>query len=578
MGAFNKTSSFVRQPDQIVRVNGRRTELVECVSYTAKSATFSAPSLLFDSYRESLRDGRVRVSVDGESAWAGYLDVDSGAENPDEGTVTFSGNTITAYFSKVWVGQTEFVPVKSYVLSDQVTPKKVLQDLFDNLPDVYRDHVKLGNASVLQDTDIELPPTMVFRNATYTAAIDQVTALFGDVSWTERHVGDVTYIDFYRIQDPGAPRTEAKIADWGDSVLRANVEEISLDITSTDCVTRVITYGAPRKFIISCITNHEDPLKQLQKDWDTTLEAAVLLNPAIAKPGAPGYLPGMEYVYRRYRLPEALVHFTKLKNLPFKRENGNDYKPQAWTYPTVLSNDPEGTGKIGTLSLTPELASSAKFELDQNQVIFSQPTLNIIATGKHPTTNKPTKTYAVAVVGITFAFESSEYIYFDTGHDFGSDVDLDIATEEGLVESIHREDLYYAQYTNANYPIIIEDEATGAETPLVFGAVIFNEDVPTTPPVTVPLETPLLVNDDTPILRRIALEKQREKSKRHRAYSVTIPYYTSAYREGYLLRISGQRDYVPDNYMITSVSHDLDNHSTTVSADNVKPPARTEIE
>lgn len=571
MGYFFKTSGGSNRVSHTVKANGALTNLLECVTYDATTAKFNAPELLFDTRRENLRDAYVQVYVSGEEIYNGYLDVDNSTEADSEGEVGLSANSIRQYLAKVWVGQTDKVPVLTYTLGTKWTPKRVLSDLFDRLPPAYKSRVRLGDISVLADSDVELPPTLVFRNSTYTAAIDQVTSLFGDVAFTERHVNGTTYLDFYRIQAPGSPKTQVNIASWGDSVLTANVQNITQNLTSADCVTRVILYGAPRKFIISCVTNNIEPLKALQKDWDPLLEAAVRAAPKKAKPGAPGYLPGMEWVFRRYRLPDALKRYTKLKDLPFKRANGNDYQPQAWIYGTTLTDGPdeaEKKDKIGTLNTEPTVINGVKFDLTQNQIILNSPALNVME--KKKIDNKLVTVYQEAVVGITFCFESRDYINYDTGHDGGSDVDMDFATGAGLTESVHREDLYYAQYTNTDYPVLAED---GSE--LTFGAIIFNEDVPLTPPITV-TET-VLVHDDTPILKRLALEKQRERSKRHRSYQITIPYHTRAYREGYLVTVNGQRDYVPDNYMITSVTYDLDNNSTTITADNVKPPARSEV-
>lgn len=598
MGIFNNSSGVIKPISQRITINGGASAALECVSISRDTAEFEVPELLYDSLRERYRDGFVTVHAGdlfedgGASVWAGYLDTDSAAEGESEDSVKFSGISITGYLNKVWVGQTKLRPVVVYTLSKKFTCRDILIDLFDNLPTFLKTRIKLGSTSVLDGTLVivpeegeelkQTPPTVTFRSATYASALDQITGYFGDVAYRLRYVGQLCYLDFYRVQNATAPRTVVNVGNWGESPLESNVYGITSACTSRDAVTRVMVYGGPKQAVISCFSYDANPLTVLLQDWDPALEALVVANPDRAKPGAAGFLSGMEHVGRRFQLPELLRNLTKLKELPFKNTAGTPYGAQAWYYPTLLVDDPVNLSvKTGELELDPILRTGVKWELDKNQVTFKDPVFNITHLDVD-SKGKPKATYAKAPVGITIAIELDEYLLHDTGHYAGSDVDLDFARSAGLTDSISREDQIYAQYTTHGIDLLSD----GGPQPF-FNAVIFSEDpvadlgeggqiIPRGKPFNI-LEA-VVIRDDSPTLRKMASDILQEKSKRRRSYSITIPYFTTAYREGYRCRVEGDASYVPDNYCITSVSYDLtEDHSTMLEIDNVKPPARQEV-
>src|SRR5690606_34062144 len=181
------------------------------------------------------------------------------------------------------------------------------------------------------------PPTLTFRTSdTYRQALDTILGYFGDVGYRLRYSGSVTYLDFYRVQSANAPLTTVRVADFGDNPLDVNVQDIGSNSTSRDSTTRVIIYGAPKIAVISCYTADANITTRLINDWNPALEAAVLANPESARPGAAGYQAGMEFVFRRFRLPAVLHRYAKRKEMPFQRLNGTPYTMQAWYYPTVL--------------------------------------------------------------------------------------------------------------------------------------------------------------------------------------------------------------------------------------------------
>ena len=150
MASFSLQRTYIPKIGQFVSVNGSSSAMLECISQNSDSAEFQIPQLLYDDNRDGLKDAFVTVSVSNAfdntsgSDFAGYLDTDNATLNESSDGVTFSAISISAYLNKVWVGQKDFLPVVSYTLSGNMTPKKVLQDLFSNLPDGFKTRIGLG--------------------------------------------------------------------------------------------------------------------------------------------------------------------------------------------------------------------------------------------------------------------------------------------------------------------------------------------------------------------------------------------------------------------------------------------------
>lgn len=579
-------SAVIPLLDQNVFVNGSLHSGLWCTTIKRGSgaggtqAEFQLASYLWDSWRGHLTDALVQVyvlnSFDGSAPvdpdFVGYIDVESASLSASDDTVSVTAHTITAFLSKVWVGQSDHVPVKAYKLVDPVTglktnntPDRILRDLFAKLPSYYRARIGVGNVDAIKIASDAAGVDLTFRNATYAAVLEQITGLCGDVAIRERFSGTKCLLDFYRIQDPDAPRTGVRVANYDDIITsQANVASISCNSTSQECVTRVVAYGQPRQFVVSVVSNGL-PGYVLVNDWSVTQQSAVLADPKRTKPGAPGHQPGMERCFRRYALPPCFNAMKLLKEIPWKRSNGQAFTAQAWYYPTLLSDD-VGTGdKIGTLQATPVLIKNAKWELDKGYVEFGEPVLNVTRITFNPTSKKPIYTHAEAVVGITFAYEDpAHFLYHDTDIDHGSDVRVDLAPD-GLTETFQRDDCLWAAVTNVGHLL------NGA----FFTCLLFNEDDPTAAPTTYVTST--LIRDDTAKLRQMARQIQREKSRKHRSYSIDIPWFTRAYAVGNGVTICGQADYIPDSYMITDLTWNLTENSTSITVDNVKPPHRREV-
>lgn len=579
MSVFTVSAGVIPLLDQTVVVNGQRQDTVWCtairrgVGAGASGADFRMPGWFFDTARGHLRDALVSVSVhDAETPaqvdFVGYLDVDTATLSSDDDSVSLTANSVTAYLGKIYVGQLDRQATVVYRLRDpmtgastNVTPKRVLEHLFANMPTYYAARVKLGDTSVLATTAQNQQPELVFRGTTYADAIEQVVALFGDVSYTERPDGSAVRLDFFRIQSPSAPSTRAAVGTWTDAMTSGvNVIDLQRNQSTVDATTRVIAYGAPKRYIISIPSQSEVDGQSLLKLWDLTLEDAVLADPKSAAPGSPGYVPGMEHVFRRWGLPHGLRGLTVLRDLGVYRVNGTVYSAQVWKYPSVITADENGD-LTGELSAEAILLKSVQLNLDEGYFTLpvAEDAMNLMGASDNGD-GTIEQLWNVAPIGITIAVEGPECLYADVSQP--SDVGLDFRTD-GLVEMLQRDDLIHVQYTNDGSPF-------GG---VVWPAMIFNEDFGGWAVAT----EATIVASDGAILRACANEILKAKCRRHVSYDATLVRFSRAYLPGKRLQVTGLADGVPSPLMVTQVTWDLDANTTGVIADNVKPPVRRDL-
>lgn len=549
-------------------------------------AEFSIPQMLFDSFRGNLTDGFVSVvmsgaydgSDNGSPDFLGYLDVDNSDLGPGQDGVTMSAQSITGYLNKVGIGDGDDDPVLKYPLINpyngeptEWTPLRILEDLFKRLPDRYRDRVRLGKTAVLDTTTLTNLPDLEFRLGTYAKAIDDVLAMFGDVTFTERFNGETTYLDFYRIQAAGSPTARVQIAEFNDVVTSgADIESFGHEQSVNDAITRVKAYGTKKRYILS-ITNYGENIDaNLVFGWNPALNAAVLRDPKSAKPGSPGYVPGMENVARRYYLPAALKPYMRLKNLGIRRapvgdQEGPFYKVQVWKFPTILTLQEDGSA-LGEEATTPQLIKNVKLELDEGyfELANTEDGLNIAVVEDSDDGKGQKTTWQQAKIGITLCVEGRRHLVADTGAETSSGIRLDIA-QDGLYDRLIRDDLTYVQLTNVGTPTP-SPAGVDCEWPVHF----FNEDTG----VWSFFPEMQVVQDDSEKLMTVAREHLRARNKRHHVFSGKLPYFSRAFRPGYRLLVAGHRNLPRENMTITGVIWDLEGNSTSVTADNVKPPRR----
>lgn len=679
MGVFSTTVATIRRLYQTVYIAGAADPRVECVAIrmgsggAPSSAVFRVPSLVFRSSRAGMKDQIVEVwlgatydsGAAGSPDFVGILSTDTATMTPRQNSVLLEAQSLTAWLSKVKVGQEIHQFDVTYRFRSEVTerptgltPLMVLADLFTRLlPAEYRARVKLGDTAILAEESIPVPPDLTFRGQNFVGALDQVLALFGDVSWTERFQSGVVYLDFYRVNSPRNGTVSVRVAQQELAAL-ANVGTIRRNASTVDSVTRVIGYGDRRKFGVSVKSYVEalptqsqpDEKKRLIRDWNPLYEPAVLDNPKAASPGSLGYtvgcrqavaaaataftvetgieiwenavlfnpatgermlvtgftpadgdlaaavtvtrgyggttaddileaqeliweMPGIERVFRQYGLPAAFHAVKKLRDLPWKKSTGEFYKAQAWRYDVSMaeSPDPNDADWIGTVNEYPtRLESGATFEFDRNRVIFRDPQVNVVRIEPDTSSKTGVKyTRQEAVVGVTFAYQSDDPIYFDTGV-HGDGVFLPFR-QAGLTEDWQRDDLQYWQRGNAGYPLT--DPTSGTE--LEFGCVYFDEEgADPARSTTVAAGVPAVVRNDLPLIRAACLEILREKNRPHVSYTITVPYFSRAFRVGKRVNILGV-GMVEANLVITQVEWETGaEHRTRITLDNVKPPAR----
>lgn len=590
MAVFSTSTDVIQEPAQAVTVNGSLRREMRCVSIdygtgiSGSIAQFEFPSYLFDEYKDDLRDGEVRVSVaSGGADFIGYLDVDTAQLSTGADSFTMQAKSITQFLSKVWIGQSENIPVLEAYLKDPVTledtgftPAEILKELFRRLPDKIRSRIALGDTTVLDTTSQNSKPVMAFRNMSYSAAIESVLEMFGDVTFYERFT-DRCVLHFFRIQDSNQPLATARVAGWRNLDGGVNVEDLTSTQNIESSITQINGYGAPKRFVVT-LTNYDlNPEKRLIKGWDSELEAAVLSDPKRATPGSKGYVPGMEHVFRRYLLPRCLSQYVALKSLgvpnPVTSAAGSesDYEAQCFKLPTILEEDPEG-GLTGVESTTPALIKNVRWSLEEGFVQIGKcvDALNIVRVeignldGK---ANVPVYTWEPAKLSITIAIEHKRTYLNYVGTNNGSGIRLPFI-DDGLSEQIQLDDLRYVQFTNVDHPVY-----GPSGSPLEFAATYYSEYHKDW----VTYEEPLVVHDDTETLQRIITDMLKAKNKRHRSVSMRVPYFTRAYMPGKRLQIRGMRNDAPGTLMITGCNWDLVNNTTQVVADNIRPPRRSTL-
>src|SRR5690606_20465291 len=224
------------------------------------------------------------------------LAVDAGNLSPADDGVILRAYSITRWLSRYHVGHASQRWEVTYHVTNPTTgaptgwtPALILMHLWSQLPEDVRQRLQLGEISVLHDLSSLSTPDITFRLAEYASAINQLTSYVGDVGFRERFQGNITYLDFYRVNAPSREKTNVRHASWTDTS-RANVQSSHSTSDSTNVVDRVVGHGAYRQFMITSrsflATRPElseiNPAVQLQPRWDSALEPIILKAPTAA--------------------------------------------------------------------------------------------------------------------------------------------------------------------------------------------------------------------------------------------------------------------------------------------------------
>ena len=382
---FNSTNGVIPELYQTVCINGIPTPWITCtairraVGCGTNTAEFKLPQHRFDSERSFYSDQLAQVYINsagyepdigGTPEWVGCLDAES-AQLADNDSVALTGNPVTFYLTKVWVGQSEYKPKLKWPLFDEATgvatgwtPELVLKDLWARLPYPYGELVKLGDTSVLKLTTSDMGVELVIRTCTYSQALEYITGLYGDVIYQERYEGQYVFLDFFRVLDPRLPTVTVRAAAWDDPVeTGANIASVTKTVSSAEATSRVLVYGAPLKTVMTLtnvpqweivVHDNDDSLLtvvnnggfiDLLKGWDSRFELAVAKDPKVGRPGQPGYQQGMEHVFRRWYLPTWMRRNTKHGDLPLRSWQAGLAEPQGYQGPQGV---PEAMPLIGS--------------------------------------------------------------------------------------------------------------------------------------------------------------------------------------------------------------------------------------
>lgn len=571
--------------DQVVLVNSARRDALWCTGMSRHSgfggttAEFILPAYLFDTYRSDLRDQLVVVYVGNtlgggfgsEPDFAGFLDVDSAVLTSSADNVTLSGHSMTGYLSHVFVGQETRQSVKRFYLIDPetgkktgYTPERILAELFRAMPEPYKDFIALGDTRVINTTEQNLQPELVFRHQSYQQVVEAVLDLFGDVTFDERfNSAGRCYLDFYRIGEGRGGRVMVTVGSWGDWVTQGvNVTSLNHSQSTENAVTRVIAVGNARRFVVSAWTGDDVEAKRVRPAWDPDLELAVLVDPKNGKPGAAGYVQGSEHCFRRLALPAVFKKAVKCKALGPKKADGSEYEPQVWKFGTFLVQDEE-TGELeGVVDYENRiLIKNREVDLEKGIVTLgnTEDGLNLVHVGQDEEGNE-LREWAPAEIGITFAIESDFYVTGDTGVAYGG-VRLPFASA-GLTELVPRDDLNAIQATNEGFL-----SALGGH---LFECHYFDEETGEW----VSHTTKHSIVDDSKTLKAMAAQILKERPRRHQSLEVGLVCFSRGYKPGLELGVNGIALSNADRFVITGVEHDFMENTTQVTADNVKPPHR----
>lgn len=277
-------------------------------------------------------------------------------------------------------------------------------------------------------------------------------------------------------------------------------------------------------------------------------------------------VPGISNVYRRYRLPLALQAHPKREvrsDLPIiDTQTGERVSAQVFIYPSTLTVDAENDAKkLGNIMHTPKLMHGGNKDFDKYRIHLDKPALVPVAVEK--VDGKQRVTYAETVVGVTFAYVDPRWPFgWDTG--VTDEVKIDLPWEVHT-ERLRLTEFVYWQTTNQGWPI----ETAAGE--VVFGCLFIN---PRNGDVTTGYS---VLRSDLAYLRTAAERLLMERSRRHVSAGVTLPWLDTGYNIGDRLEVQGLRNQPEELLTITQVGLTMDPDgaaSTSITVDNVKPPAR----
>lgn len=347
-------SLIVTPPLQRVEVGGVHRAEVECISITRtavlrpSSARLRFPKRMSDAVMGWLRDASVVVYTKpdtgsnwGDPVFVGFVRVDSRREDPFTSVVEVEAASVMHLLDRVTVGQRQGQAVYKFPrkgtyseLPTGWTLSAILKTLFtsDFLDANWRTVIGLGDLSGLEAAQFDLQmPDVTFHTASWRQALRQLLALVPDVGVTERFDSSgKTLLDFFQWGAPqqGGHVIVAQTENEGPEE-GAAVEAYVAESDTDEVYSRAIGYGRPAEFMITLGTDHGSA--PLEPAWDgassyaveelTAAELRVIADPKITQRGEPQFDEELEWVFRRFKLPDLFKPWAIMGRNLYKSES-----------------------------------------------------------------------------------------------------------------------------------------------------------------------------------------------------------------------------------------------------------------
>jgi len=548
-------------------------------------ASFIAPNLDWDGGKKQFRGKFVKVAVaySGQSfqtVFSGYISEVPGASS--DRMISLTALSLMGWADSFTIGEADLSEnaVASYpefALNDSGvweetgwSVKSIIRDFFSSslrtwrngehgngtLHSSVRSRLKLGSLAPLSDSYNKFPiGDITFRQSSLRDGLDQLLGLVGTISFRQRFEGNETFLDFFELADPSAPSKTLRVAQQNESIAGTNVAEISHSETGVDVKTKMIGIGDNRKCVVT-ITSTD----ALIQDWDSDDEAAVLNNLEAAQDGNNSgaglrseFSPAKEKVFRSYRIAPAFKRFMIDKDNAITLTDGSKIPIQVFLWENTLAYS---SGWTVTAKTIPTLIGGAELDVENLRLRLAKPAVKAASISTSAEGDQVIN-WAEARVGITFTVNVQTLQSVKVGGN------LELDGIDRLTEPIENSSFKYIQTTNDNYPI------GGVE----YDCLYYIEGTGWTTNT-----TPTILRDDSARLDEFTELALREKNRIVGNYTITLPFFSNAYKEGQKVVIIGQNDFEYGTHQITSINHTLGNdHRTILSTDTSVPMIASEI-
>ncbi len=466
------------------------------------------------------------------------------------------------------------------------TLKSILRDIWSSkgktwrggggsLASQVRSTIKLGSLSILSASWNNFPMgDLVFEQYSLKTVLNKLLAMTGNITFAEDfRPGGKTYLRFFELGPASGRAKTVRVARVGQAALGSNVLGITHEYNTDDVLTRLVAFGAPKKFVISVSTGH--PSAPLIKDWDSGLEPAVLSNPEGTlrgnESGKAGDGTRSEFteekarVGRWFKLPDVLRKYVIGRDNALETADGRKLDVQFWMMRRVPAYNPTTKSWGSTAATSPTLLEGVEFEPENYRFRLRKPAVSLVS--QSISEGEIVDVYSLAEVGVTLTVEA-ERLRYDTGVKQGR-VGFDDVRAAGVSDSITNESYAYIQITNEDFDFVDEDGVSH-----IFGDVwIFTTSAGWTR-----YTSKSVVRDLSASMQQLGDSSLRERLDIRAVYQIATPFLTGGYRLGDIVRFVGQNDFDYGVHQVQGLAHNLTNdHGTTFNTDNLIPLVATEI-